>query len=117
MAEVQAEVAGTPDWATEQIRRKYQMAGHFSRRDDSRWTTKVLYWIPEGGTRKRGHPERRWTDDLDKFFGQMVEAGTGEWRALADDRGAWKLHEGEFVTWCSRDLSLSATLNSGLKDP
>jgi hypothetical protein len=91
VAEVQAELAGIPDWATERIRRKYRMAGHFSRRDDGRWATKVLYWIPVGGTRRRGHPEQRWTDEFDKFFCKMFEGRPGEWREVAEDRAAWKI--------------------------
>ena len=102
VAEAQAELAGIPDWATEQMRRKYRLAGHVSRRDDGRWATKVLYWSPEGGTRGRGHPEQRWTDDFDKFFGRMLGAGMGEWREVAEDRDAWKLYEDDFVTFLER---------------
>ena len=38
-------------------------------------------------------------DDLDKFFGQMLEAGPGDRGGLAEDRSAWKLQENEFVAW------------------
>ena len=59
----------------------------------------VVHWIPVGGTRKRGHPEQRWTDEIDKFFFKMFEAGPGEWRELAQDRAAWKSYEDEFVLY------------------
>jgi hypothetical protein len=99
VAEAQTEMAGIPDWAGEQLRRKYRMAGHFSRREDNRWATKVLYWVPEGGTRRRGHPEQRWTDDIDNFFNKLLEATPGEWRDIADDPAAWKSYEDEFVAF------------------
>lgn len=97
MAEVQAELVAVPDWATELIRRKYRMVGHISRRDDGRWATKVLYWILIGGTRRRGRPEQRWTDYVDKLFGTMFEARPCVSREVAEDRTGWKSYEDELV--------------------
>ena len=78
------------------------MAGHFSRCEDNRWATKVLYWVPEGGTRRRGYPEQRWTDDIDNFCNKLLEATPGEWTDFAGDRAAWKSYEDEFVAFYAR---------------
>ena len=61
--------AEVEDWG-EAVRRKiWVLAGHISRRDDERWSTKMLEWQPERGIRKVGHPDKRWSDDLDRKRG------------------------------------------------
>jgi hypothetical protein len=100
LAEVRADLGGIPDWVTEQTRRKYRLAGHVSRRNDGRWSAKVLCWSPEGGTRKRGRPERRWTDEFDTFFGALLQTRPGQWREIAADRETWKSFEEEFLSFC-----------------
>ena len=52
------------EWVAAQRRRKWRWAGHTARRDDGRWSTKILDWLPENGRRKVGHPVKKWTDDL-----------------------------------------------------
>ena len=43
--------------------------GHVARCIDGRWTQKLLKWQPQKGFSHRGHPIKRWSDDLDNFFG------------------------------------------------
>ena len=79
------------DWGCAVMRRVWRLAGHMSRRADGRWGTAVLDWIPEGGARAVGRPEKRWGDDIRRFLrvrgGRNVE---GRWRELAADREGWK---------------------------
>ena len=45
---------------------------------DARWTVKVLNWIPDGGSRRPGHPKKRWNDDLAEFIERKMPAGRGQ---------------------------------------
>ena len=58
------------DWIASYRRREMRWAGHVLRRDDGRWSTKVLDWIPEinAGShgRKQGRPCKKREQD---FFG------------------------------------------------
>eukprot|EP00973_Karenia_brevis_P072114 10018446-Karenia_brevis.AAC.1 len=58
------------DWVVSQRRRKWRLAGHTARREDGRWSTAVCHWTPVGGYRQRGHPHKRWSDDLDGFLAE-----------------------------------------------
>ena len=66
---------------------KWNWVGHLARRNDDRWTTKVLYWIPRDKKRPRKRPQSRWRDEIVKFVG-------AEWRRSAENRAGWK-HLGE----------------------
>ena len=68
---------------------KWNWVGHLARRNDDRWTTKVLYWIPRDKKRPRKRPQSRWRDEIVKFVG-------AEWRRRAENRAGWK-HLGEAV--------------------
>jgi len=61
---------------------KWNWAGHISRRNDNRWTTRITNWTPRGHTRNRGRQKTRWRDDLDKF--------QNHWHRTAQDRTSWR---------------------------
>lgn len=84
------------DWVTAVRRKKWRWAGHLARREDGRWATKMLTWIPEHGKRRRGRPCKRWSDELTAFFcwGPMA---AGSWVEVAQSRECWKALEEEFV--------------------
>ncbi|CAH2251286.1 jg5978 [Pararge aegeria aegeria] len=52
---------------------KWQWAGHIVRRKDGRWGPKVLEWQPRTGKRSVGRPPTRWTDDIKRVAGEIVE--------------------------------------------
>eukprot|EP00973_Karenia_brevis_P090887 12404857-Karenia_brevis.AAC.1 len=58
---------GICDWVEEHRRRMWTLAGHTVRRDDRRWSTQLVHWIPSTGGRKVGHPAKRWLDELVAF--------------------------------------------------
>lgn len=72
---------------------KWKWAGHISRREDERWSQKVLDWRPRSGHRNRGKPLARWSDDIAKAAGPM-------WRRKAKDRSVWSaLEEAYILQW------------------
>jgi hypothetical protein len=92
---------GIPEWTEVQCRRAWRCAGHVMRRDDGRWTCRVLDWTPEGN-RRRGHPSTRWIDAVNGFFIQLI--GTSRpndlysfWRTTAQDRETWQKLENDYV--------------------
>ena len=89
---------GFAEWVTEARRRKFKWAGHVSRREDGRWTRKILEWSVLG-SRKPGHPCTRWTDSIDEFFSTAVHAGSDQefWITFATDREAWKTLEADYA--------------------
>ena len=89
--------ASIDDWVVAQRRRKWRFAGHTARRDDNRFSEAVLGWEPPFSHRGRGHPSRRWTDDLDAFFYHLLGTPRWIWKAAALDREEWHRHEEEFV--------------------
>ena len=87
------------DWVHEHFRLKFRLAGHFLRRDDGRWSARVMAFSPRSGSRCRGHPTRRWTDDLDDFFLFAHALRTGEWQQLAHGRETWTSLEEAFCSY------------------
>ena len=85
------------DWVVAQRKRKWRLAGHSARRTDGRWSEAVLGWIPQGGSRSRGHPERRWLDSLNNFFLEKGGLPKGLWQNAAQDRKTWHDLEEDFV--------------------
>ena len=79
--------AGIDDWVTGQRLKKWQLAGHTSKRTDGSWSTYLLEWTPPYGKRKRGHPELRLLDDINSFVKLLGEDWF--WRDLAGDRQGW----------------------------
>eukprot|EP00973_Karenia_brevis_P012964 1759288-Karenia_brevis.AAC.1 len=87
----------TPDdWIHAQRRRKWRLAGHVARRDDGRWSTRVVQWCPAEGYRDPGHPRKRWADELDSFFRKRWGASKGFWFCIAQDRDKWHAMEDIF---------------------
>eukprot|EP00973_Karenia_brevis_P059694 8309832-Karenia_brevis.AAC.1 len=76
------------DWVREQRARRWNLAGHTSRREDGRWSTKLLTWGPQG-CRAVGHPVTRWRDAIKDFHtaacGWMIP-----WQESASKRDWWK---------------------------
>ena len=62
-----------PDWVEEVHRRRFRWAWRTARLKDERWTREVLLWSA-CGTRRRGRPKMRWTDQLNNFFKQGRQA-------------------------------------------
>ena len=87
---VQAKI---PDWAEEQRRRKWRWAGHVSRREDKRWSTRLLDWVPEKGSRRWGQPNTRWADSLEQF----AKSKGFVWQEMAKDRKKWEALETEYA--------------------
>jgi hypothetical protein len=94
------ERAGVPDWVEEQRRRTWRWGGHVARRTDGRWATKLLSWEPVG-KRSRGHPKKRWEDDVCGFAATVLgdTAHRESWIELASCREAWGMLEEDFVRW------------------
>eukprot|EP00973_Karenia_brevis_P061587 8564345-Karenia_brevis.AAC.1 len=65
IAEGQLHQVVLDDWVRAQRRRKYKFAGHVARREDGRWSTRMLNWTPQTGYRQIGRPRRRWRDVLE----------------------------------------------------
>ena len=85
--------ANVVDWVEEQRRRKRRWAGHVARRDDGRWTARMLDWAPVARSRRVGRPMLRWEDTIAEF---AREIGIN-WREKAQDRRAWEELESRFV--------------------
>ena len=89
LAEANARRYKVSDWVLKQKENKWHWAGHTSRRTDGRWSTALLEWTPDG-TRKAGHPVRRWEDEVNQFVTQYLEMEPDSWRAMAEDRDTWR---------------------------
>ena len=62
---------------------KWRWAGHIARREDDRWSKRLVEWIPRGHKRSRKRPDRRWRDEIVKFAGVT-------WYRKAQSRSSWK---------------------------
>lgn len=100
-AEGAAKKARVTDWVEEQARRKFRWVGHVARRDDGRWNERLIHWCPNG-SRRRGHPKRKWPDVLDAFFHHQVQATQGEWILYTGDRASWAALGDTFVKFSSK---------------
>ena len=79
------------EWPEEQRRRQWRWAGEIARRQDGRWTKRVLHWVPDG-QRRRGRPATRWDGRLIEYF-----KGSENWWKVAKDRVHWNDLEPGFV--------------------
>ena len=80
------EKAQFDDWGEAVRTRIWVLPRHISRRTNRRSSTEMLDWSPEDVVRKVGHPDKRWTDDIDQVAGVILErSGGGEWRIGAED--------------------------------
>eukprot|EP00973_Karenia_brevis_P054834 7623296-Karenia_brevis.AAC.1 len=84
------------DWVSAQREKKWHWAGHLARRTDSRWSSLLLKFQPRCGHRNRGHPVKRWCDDIIHFF---VTRGYAKdaWMDVAQDRDRWIALESDYV--------------------
>ena len=89
--------AGVSDWVSATEQQIWRLAGHISRRDDGRWSTAILDWLPEGGNRGAGRPVKRWEEDIGKVFRQRGVEETQAWRIAAACREVWQDHEEAFT--------------------
>ena len=48
---------------------KWRWAGHVARREDNRWSKRLMEWCPLDCKRSRKRPETRWRDDIREFAG------------------------------------------------
>ena len=87
IAEGYAQRAKVSDWVRAQKKQSFLWAGHLARRTDGRWSHAVLTWTPEGGSRKVGHPKKRWIDSIKTFL--HTHLGITDWIAAAADRETW----------------------------
>ena len=71
-------------------RLKWRWAGHISRRDDGRWSRRLLDWTPRTGGRGVGRPPMRWSDDIVRTVGTR-------WMAMAEGREVWRGSEEAYV--------------------
>ena len=91
---------GIEDWIRAQRRRKYNWAGHMTRRRDGRWSTAVSEWQPTQGTgRTPGGQYKRWTDAFNDFFKAECDLDKDLWRAVALNTVEWKRLEDRFVNF------------------
>ena len=40
---------------------------YVARITDNRWTTRIMFWTPQGHTRNQDRPRTTWRDDLESF--------------------------------------------------
>ncbi|KAJ8705403.1 hypothetical protein PYW07_011230 [Mythimna separata] len=69
---------------------KWRWAGHIARLSDNRWTARITSWRGPSGTRKRGRPAARWSDDIIQVAGK-------QWMETAKNRDTWKSLEEAFT--------------------
>ena len=93
--------AQVEDWGDAVRRRIWILAGHISRRTDGRWSTEMLEWSPDKGSRKAGHPPKRWRDDIEKVSAHILPEGV-EWRLAAAEREGWKKLEDQWARMVER---------------
>ena len=96
-AELHLRRASIDDWVAAQRRRKWRLAGHTARRDDDRWSEALLGWEPPCSNWGRGHPCKRWTNDLDSFFYSRDGTPRWVWKIVAQDREKWQSLEDVFI--------------------
>ena len=70
-----------------------------ARRTGGRWSSKLLSWTPQG-RRRRGHPCKRWSDDLDAYFNRRDGSPKGCWLHVAQSRELWQSMEDGYVGGC-----------------
>ena len=71
--------------------RKWTWAGHIARLQGNRWTCQVTDWRPMAGSRQRGRPSKRWSDEIDAFWRSVT------WKQNARDRLSWKRNAEAFL--------------------
>ncbi len=77
-------------------KKKWTWAGHFMRRRDNRWTTRVTEWQSRDGRRNQGRQRVRWRDEIRAFAGPS-------WSSLTPDRERWTMLGKAFVLQWTRN--------------
>lgn len=97
-AEVRALLeASIDDWVVAQCCCKWRLAGHTAKRAEDCWSEVLLGRGLPCSNRGRGHPCKRWTNDLDSFF---YKRDGGPWwicKFVAHDQEKWQALEDYFV--------------------
>ena len=70
---------------------KWSWAGHINRLKDDRWTSRVTTWRPYDKKRRQWRPAKRWRDDLDKYWSDMI------WQRTSQDRVIGRRHAESFA--------------------
>ena len=71
--------------------RKWTWAGHISRRQDNRWSSRLTHWTPYGRKRNRGRQRKRWREELQNYWGEV------NWYQRAQNRDTWRHHAEAFI--------------------
>ena len=82
-----------------QWKRKWQWAGHVIRREDGRWSHRVLDYTPTG-KRLVGRPVTRWTACFAKYFAKnrgYTRDTPKLWAAMAMDRATWSSMQRDLI--------------------
>lgn len=72
------------------LQRKWKWAGHAARYNDNRWTIRTIKWTGPRGTRRKGRPRSRWSDEI------VATAGR-HWLNTAKERSQWNSLEEAFT--------------------
>ena len=78
--------SGVHDWVVTQRVRKWKLAGNVARRQDGRWSQRILAWRPwfrKLAYRDVGRPVQRWDDSI------VAMAGSS-WTDAARDQNLWE---------------------------
>ena len=88
------------DWVTLQRSRLWRWAGRVALQDDERWSHEVLHWEPLG-SRVRGRPRTRWTDQIIPFLQHKLgrDLGPMEWITVARQKATWDMWADDFLTF------------------
>ena len=76
---------------------------HTLRRQDGRWSLKLLLWIPDHGHRNRGHPMTRWSDSIVSFMSDVLqeeEVDISDCLQIASCREVWANLETFYKDFC-----------------
>ena len=72
------------------------------RRQDGRWSLKLLLWMPDNGYRNRGHPSTRWSDSIASFMSDALqeEVDINDCIQIASCRELWAKLEELYKDFC-----------------
>ncbi len=74
---------------------KFSYAGHLARASNFKWNKIATSWTPKERKRRRGRPQIRWVDEVDKVTGFC-------WSKIAQDRKKWAdLAEAYAQSWAA----------------
>ena len=92
---VAMQVFPVSDWLVVMDRSTWRLVARLATSDSQEWPTQVLRWRP-AGSRRRGRPRRRWTDNVDAFL--QHERGTSLMGVVRSQlRFPWQRLENSFL--------------------